>query len=287
MSTFRPAALLVVALFASLVGCSAASEDPDSTELVGADETGANEMGLSGSLPVGTTLVSTTNVNLRTGPSTSKSILHVVPEGATVTLQESSPTNGFYKVKHSGTIGWSYGTYYKVQQSGGSDPANGGGDSSARAAAIARAKAGKGFSYWWGHGRFRDDGVTDATKGSCSGSCPSCSHSGSYGGDCSGYVGKVWQVGANNDVLNVDSHPYSTSSFNSDTSQWSTVSKSNLKSADAMVYRTDGAGHIFVYDSGDGWGQMYAYECKGCSYGCVAGYRTASSAYHGIRRTGY
>jgi hypothetical protein len=32
---------------------------------------------------------------------------------------------------------------------------------------------------------------------------------------------------------------------------------------------------------------MYAYECKGCAAGCVKGYRTATSAYHGIRRSGY
>jgi hypothetical protein len=32
---------------------------------------------------------------------------------------------------------------------------------------------------------------------------------------------------------------------------------------------------------------MYAYECKGCSAGCVKGYRTAGASYHAIRRTGY
>jgi hypothetical protein len=32
---------------------------------------------------------------------------------------------------------------------------------------------------------------------------------------------------------------------------------------------------------------MYAYECKGCADGCVYDLRTASSAYHAIRRTGY
>ena len=35
----------------------------------------------------------------------------------------------------------------------------------------------KGYSYWWGHGRWRSDGEQ---HGSCSGSCPSCSHSGSW-----------------------------------------------------------------------------------------------------------
>src|SRR5262249_39357532 len=47
------------------------------------------------------------------------------------------------------------------------------------------------YSYWWGHGRWRTDGKY---QGSCSGSCPSCTHYGSYGADCSGFVAKTWQV---------------------------------------------------------------------------------------------
>jgi hypothetical protein len=97
----------------------------------------------------------------------------------------------------------------------------------------------------------------------------------------------VWQVPASNTDLTDDSHPYSTADFNEDTSQWTTVDQGALKQADAMVYRSGGAGHIFIYDHGDAWGSMYAYECKGCSAGCTAGLRTASSAYHAIHRTGY
>ena len=263
--------------------CSAPGEgDEDSEELVGADEDIAvAEEGVSGSIAVGTKLTATTNVNLRSGASTSNSILHVVPDGATVTVQQASPNNGFYKVKHDGTVGWSYGKYYQLGGSGG------GGTNDVHDQAIARAKSAKGFSYWWGHGRFRSEGPTSSTKGSCSGSCPSCSHSGSYGGDCSGLAAKVWQVPASNDTLSVDSHPYGTIHFKVDSNLWKTVSRSNLKKADAMVYNTNGAGHIFIYESGDGWGNMYAYECKGCSYGCISGLRTASSSYHGIRRTGF
>ena len=51
-------------------------------------------------------LISTADVNLRKGPSTSDSILHVVPEGSKVTVVSSTPKNGFYKVKHDGTTGW-------------------------------------------------------------------------------------------------------------------------------------------------------------------------------------
>jgi hypothetical protein len=100
-------------------------------------------------------------------------------------------------------------------------------------------------------------------------------------------VAKVWQVPSSNSDLTADSHPYSTATFVSDTSQWSTVSRGSLQTADALVYNESGHGHIFVYSSGDGWGSMDAYECKGCSYGCVHNLRTATSAYHGIRRTGY
>ncbi len=152
---------------------------------------------------------------------------------------------------------------------------------------MARAKAGVGFSYWWGHGRFLSQGPSSSNAGSCSGNCPNCTHGGSYGGDCSGFAAKVWQVPSSNNDLSVDSHPYSTLSFSQDTTQWSTVSRGSLQVADAMVYRKNGAGHIFIYDHGDGWGSMYAYECKGCSYGCVGDMRTASSSYHAIRRKGY
>jgi hypothetical protein len=100
-------------------------------------------------------------------------------------------------------------------------------------------------------------------------------------------VAKVWQVPSSNSDLTDDEHPYSTESFNSDTSQWKTVSRGSLKTADALVYRGSSGGHVFIYSQGDGWGSMYAYECKGCSAGCVKGYRTATSAYHGIRRAGF
>ena len=150
-----------------------------------------------------------------------------------------------------------------------------------------RAKSGVGFSYWWGHGAWDPSGVGSSTAGACYGSCPNCTHSGTHGADCSGYVGKLWQVPSSNSSLSTDSHPYSTASFVNDTSLWKTVSRGSLKKADALVYHSGGAGHVYLFESGDGWGSMWAYEAKGCSYGIVHDLRTASSAYHGIRRTGY
>jgi hypothetical protein len=174
---------------------------------------------------------------------------------------------------------------------GGAPPAGGGGSSSTLPPAIEdamnRAESGVGFSYWWGHGAFLPQGPDSSSAGSCSGGCPSCTHTGKYGGDCSGYVAKVWQVPASNSDLANVSHPYSTIDFNKDSSQWSTIDQGSMKTGDAMVYNNGSAGHIFIFDHGDPWGSLYAYECKGCSYGCTAGIRSATTAYHAIRKTGF
>src|SRR5262249_50889681 len=102
--------------FGGPAGCAAptgGSSGPSSTELVGADDSGDGTAAESvlGSLAVGSTLKATANVNLRSGPSTSNSIYHVVPTGSIVTVVASDPKNGFYNVKHGGVTGWSFGNY--------------------------------------------------------------------------------------------------------------------------------------------------------------------------------
>lgn len=284
------------ALFVSaMVACAPVAPEPGGASLEGADEsTATSEDGVSGSLAVGTGLRTTDAVNLRSGPATNRGVLYVVPQGARVTVQKSQPIEGFYRVKHNGTLGWMFGGFLELEGgSGGSDDGgsdDGGDDGSAGGArdqAIERAKAAMGFSYWWGHGRFREDGVTSSTRGSCSGSCPDCSHSGQFGGDCSGLAAKVLDVPSGNTDMDDDEHPYSTADFVQNTSQWSRIDRGAIGKADALVYRDGGAGHIFVVDGGDGWNQMFAYECRGCSAGCISGYRTASSAYRAIRRNGW
>lgn len=244
------------------------------------------EAGVSGPVATGTVLETVTNLNFRSGPSTSYKVLDVLVGGTQVKTVESNPQNSYYKIEHKGMVGWSHGGYMRVVGDSGA-PATDPPASNAVDAAIARAQAGVGFSYWWGHARWLPSGPTSSNKGYCSGSCPSCSHSGSYGADCSGYVAKIWQVPSNNDDLTYDWHPYSTANFYASSSLWNTVSRSSLKKADALVYRSGGSGHIILYESGDGWGSMWAYECKGCSAGCVKNLRTASSSYKGIRRAGY
>ena len=241
-------------------------------------------------------LVTTGDLNLRKGPSTAEAILRVMPQGSLVQLLDPTPVNAFLHLDHQGLVGWAHGDYLRDANSGdaGSDgggpaPDAGTGQppTSTIAAAIERAKSAVGFSYWWGHGRWLPTGPTASNKGSCTGSCPDCTHTGSYGADCSGYVGQIWQVPASNNDITIDKHPYSTADFVTDTALWSTITREQLKLGDSLVYNEDGAGHIFLYASGDGWGSMDAYECKGCATGCVFNLRTASSTFKAIRRTGY
>jgi hypothetical protein len=304
-TTLRGLSLAALASASSLLACTGTPPVPESSELTGAPEvTGDGQGALSASWTVREVLIATADVNLRAGPSTASAVLHVVPRGAQVTLLDAAPQDGFVHVKHDGSAGWTFGRYYEEANppdGGGAltspapngalmGPAPGGapeGGGGAGAEAIARAQGAMGFSYWWGHARFLDAGPSAATAGSCSGSCPGCSHRGSYGGDCSGLAAKAWQVPASNVDPSVDAHPYSTADFARDGAAWSTVPRSGLQAADALVYHDGGAGHVFLYNGGDGWGSVDAFECKGCSSGCVRDVRTASSAYHAIRRAGY
>ena len=121
MSLPHPRSLvLTVSAFAisllALAACAPAAPDVDSEAITGAPEEGVSmdEDALSGAQPVGSTLIATTDVNLRKTPSTSAAILHVVPTGASVTVVTAEPQSGFYQIKHNGTIGWSYAAYYKA-----------------------------------------------------------------------------------------------------------------------------------------------------------------------------
>jgi len=278
----------VVVMAAMLAGCGGIAGDLDvqSDQLTGANEDiGTIDSELSSSVTTGSILATTANLNLRTGASTGYRILHVIPSGARVTAVRGTPVNGWYNIKHNGVTGWSSGAYLKFVSGPGTAPAPV--SSTGRDGAIARAKSGVGFSYWWGHARWQPGGPTSSTRGYCSGSCPSCSHSGSNGADCSGYVGKIWQVPSSNSNISVDQHPYSTINFVGSSSLWHTVSRGSIRRGDAMVYNSNGSGHIFLFESGDGWGSMWAYEAKGCSPGIVHDLRTASSSYKAIARAGY
>jgi hypothetical protein len=270
-----------------LVACGGPSSEAvlASEVLTGADEEATLSDGLNTSLPVGSSLVTTANLNLRAGPSTAYDVRLVIPKGGVVTtINRSTPAGSWYNVSYNGTAGWVHGGYVTVIDAGpGATPPTGSG----RAGAIARAKSGVGFSYYWGHGSWIPNGATSSTVGACTGNCPQCTHSGRYGADCSGFAAKVWQVPASNDDATVDSHPYSTYDFNGSNSQWRTISRSSAQPGDALVYNDGSAGHIAIYESGDAWGSTWSYEARGCAYGIVHNLRSFGSAYKAIARTGY
>lgn len=159
-------------------------------------------------------------------------------------------------------------------------------------------KSAVGYSYYWGHGSWRSDGKD---KGKCTpdspgGGCPNCTHgpldpdqgdTGDYGADCSGLVGKCWQVDRTSPVEE-DYHPYSTYHFyNEMDHEWSTIPREQMKPADALVYRSGGSGHIVLFDNADDpWGWLHVYEARGCTPGIVYNLRTCSSAFKTIRREG-
>jgi uncharacterized protein YraI len=116
--TNRSAWLVLAATL--LAACAPGTGDVDPQEGV-ADENAA----VSGSLTVGAKLIATTDVNLRKSASTSASILHVIPKGASVTVVSADPQSGFYNVSHAGVTGWSYGTYYNLDTSGSSSSSSG------------------------------------------------------------------------------------------------------------------------------------------------------------------
>ncbi|MCS6799130.1 MAG: SH3 domain-containing protein [Myxococcota bacterium] len=264
------------------------------------DDAIASEALITGSYPVGSTLkVTASALNLRSGPSTRYSVITVMPNGVRVTLVRSSPADGWYNIRYGSTEGWSYGAYLDLVSTpgggGGSGGSTSGGSSGGAADSggssrveriMGRARAGVGFSYWWGHGRWLPEGPSPSTRGSCSGSCPDCVHRGNYGADCSGYVAKAWEVPASNSDLTVDAHPYSTHNFYNEQTHWRRISRDSLRRADALVYRSGGAGHIVLYESGSPWGNMWLYEARGCATGIVRNLRSLSSSYRAIRRNG-
>lgn len=260
----------------------------DDAPLIGADDSVPALPDTSTLMAGYTKARASANVNLRRSATTSSSILAVIPSGATVSLVSSTLQSGFYNVTYNGITGFAHANYLKPVSDAGSggttSPVSVDGPASP-ANTIARAKAAVGFSYYWGGGAWLASGPTASTKGTCRGSCPSCTHTGRYGADCSGFVAKAWQYG--NKTLSVNSHPYSTADFNvSRKGLWSIVSRGSLRTGDALVQRTGSSGHIVIYEKGDGWGAPTVYECRGCAYGCVYNARTFSG-YKAIRRAGF
>jgi mannosyl-glycoprotein endo-beta-N-acetylglucosaminidase len=60
-------------------------------------------------------------LNLRSGPSTSNSVILVMPGGSQVGVT-GSPQNGFTPVRYNGTNGWAYSAYLSDSEPGDDDP---------------------------------------------------------------------------------------------------------------------------------------------------------------------
>ena len=123
---------------------------------------------------------------------------------------------------------------------------------------IAYAATGVGSEYVWGVGAW------NASDRSWSGA------------DCSGYVGKVFQVPAYT-ATTTYSHPYSTANFYNESTHWSRVSRSSPEEGDAWVRHSSGAGHTGIHDYGDSWGSPVAYEAMGTAWGIVHGSNSSAS----------
>jgi hypothetical protein len=286
----RLAPLLALVLAPCVASCanqlgSGREDTGDNQELFAdeEDDLGVNwEAAVTASYPVGSVLrVTASALNLRSGVGTSHSVIVVMPNAARVTLVRSAPSSGWYNVRYGSITGWASGVYLSLVSTPSAAPSTG------RDLAIQRARSGVGFSYWWGHGRWLSGGPTSSTRGSCRGSCPSCTHSGSYGADCPGYVAKAWQVPSSNSSLSSDAHPYSTYNFYNEQTHWRRITRESIARADALVYRSGGSGHVVLYESGSPWGSMWVYEARGCSAGIQRNLRSFASSYRTIRRSGY
>src|SRR5689334_4492051 len=103
---------LCAALF--LTACGPVEDDSD--DMVTTDAA------LTGNVPVGSTLKTTGNVNLRSRPDTTYAVKTVVTSGAMVTtINQASPTGRFYNVSFNGQEGWVSGLYLQFV----SGPTNG------------------------------------------------------------------------------------------------------------------------------------------------------------------
>jgi hypothetical protein len=300
------------------VGCVGqfGNVDPDDeVSEVGDPEPEDADRNIAASFAVGSTVEVCgvfVGLNCRTGPSTGYRVVRVLPEATKGRVLKRSYS--WHKLDLGDGQCWSYGGYLcsssgapgapvppsqpaqpKQPSQPSAPPSTGGQGSSGwrlpspyhltRPGIEATGRAFVGFSYWWGGARLPNPWQT---AGKSRGSCHSSTyngHSGSYGADCSGFVGMIWQLPTARSFESA-AHPYSTYQFYYDRTYWSAVDRGSVRKGDAMVYRGSGGGHIFVTTSVSSWGKHHAVEARGCSYGIVANLRSVSSSYRGRRRNG-
>lgn len=141
-----------------------------------------------------------------------------------------------------------------------------------------------GFSYWWGGAALPLPWETAGKPaGTCSLSNSIYTHTGSWGADCSGFVGDVWQL-PEHKSFEANIHAFSTYNFYYERTHWIKLDRNSTQEGDALVYRGSTGGHIVIYAGADPWGTTQTYEARGCSYGVVYNARTFGSEYIAIGR---
>ncbi len=291
---------LVFAVFSSLAACSGpppvlgdgieGDAPPDGGPVLATLDLGPVNLGIGV-----TARVTAATLNLRDGVGTAANILVAMPCGTAVPMlagPSTTPAAGWWQVTYSPSgmqpmTGWASGKYLVAEAAFDAGLCGSMVDSGTGNSAVddifTRAKLAVGYSYYWGHGSWRDDG---AQPGSCAGSCPSCSHNGQYGADCSGLIAKCWQVPGPS-PLTQDLHPYSTYNFFNEETHWSKQPRASTKPADAMVYRAGSSGHIVLVESTtDPFGQLWLYEARGCATGVVHNLRSLATGFITVRREG-
>ena len=157
-------------------------------------------------------------------------------------------------------------------------------------AIVCRGLSAVGFSYWWGGECWCSNGCAPDLVGCAPGvctpnagstGCPDCTHTGTYGADCSGFVSRAWQVPDPLATNACNTARYVASDFTADHAYWSVVPMNDLRPADAVASDSH---VILVIGAVDAYGENDCVEAKGCSYGIVRNSRTFSSVYSGARR---
>ena len=119
----------LVGLAVGGTACSANGPVDDDAFVGGGEE--ANQVsadGVSGTLPLGSTLRTTGNVNFRSGASKAYEVIDVLVKGTdVVTVNRTTSENAYWNVELDGTTGWVHGNYLKLVSSGGATGGSGGG----------------------------------------------------------------------------------------------------------------------------------------------------------------
>jgi uncharacterized protein YraI len=91
------------------------------------------------------TAVTTSALNLRSGPRTDQRIRLVMPPGATVEII-GGPRRGYYKVVYNGRPGWAHGDYLDFGGGGGNDVSSGSGSGSTTVLSALNLRSGPSMS---------------------------------------------------------------------------------------------------------------------------------------------